>query len=225
MRILLIEDDQDAAAYLVKGLIESGHVVDHAVDGDTGLHMALSGDYDVLVMDRMLPKRDGLSIVRMLRADQNNTPVLILSALGEVKDRIEGLRAGGDDYLIKPYAFGELLARIEVLTRRGNDNKHLKTLCVGGLEMDLMTHRVRREGKEIRLQPKEFQLLQYLMRHAEQTVSRRMLLEQVWDFHFDPDTNVVDTQISRLRSKIDKGFYPPLLHTIRGRGYRLSETK
>ncbi len=225
MRILLIEDDAAAAEYLVKGLTESGYVVDHARDGDAGLHMALTGSYEVLIIDRMLPERDGLSIIRMLRADNNNTPVLILSALGNVDDRIKGLRAGSDDYLVKPYAFGELLARIEVLRRRRTENTQTTLLKVGDLELDLMSHKVRRANREIRLQPKEFQLLQYLMQHADQIVSRTMLLEQVWDFHFDPDTNVIDTQISRLRSKIDKDFEHPLLHTIRGRGYRLSESK
>ncbi len=224
MHILLIEDDTIAAAYLVKGLSESGYVVDHAADGEEGLHMALHGDYDVLVIDRMLPKRDGLSIIRMLRADNKGTPVLVLSGLGDVDDRIEGLRAGGDDYLVKPYAFGELLARLEALTRRVTEGKPTTLLKVGELELDLMTHKVRRSGREIRLQPKELQLLQYLMQHVDQTVTRTMLLEQVWDFHFDPETNVIDTQISRLRSKIDKGFEDPLLHTIRGRGYRLSES-
>ncbi len=225
MRILLIEDDKEAAGYLVKGLSESGHVVDHAADGEDGLHLALSGEYDVLVVDRMLPKRDGLSIIRMLRADGKTTPALVLSALGEVDDRIEGLRAGGDDYLVKPYAFGELLARLDALTRRGVDTTSATLLTVGDLELNLVTHKVRRAGKEIRLQPKELQLLEYMMRHVDQVVTRTMLLEQVWGFHFDPDTNVIDTQISRLRSKIDKGFKLPLLHTIRGRGYRLSESE
>lgn len=224
MRILLIEDDVAAAGYLLKGLSESGYVVDHAADGEDGLHMALSADYDLLVVDRMLPKRDGLSIIRMLRADGKGTPALVLSALGAVDDRIEGLRAGGDDYLVKPYAFGELLARLEALTRRGNGVKLSNLLKVGDLELDLMNHKVRRAGKEIRLQPKELQLLHYLMLHVDRTVTRTMLLEQVWDFHFDPETNVIDTQISRLRSKIDKGFDRPLLHTVRGRGYRLSES-
>lgn len=224
MHVLLIEDDQVAAAYLVKGLTESGHVVDHAADGAAGLHLALGGHYDVLLVDRMLPSRDGLSLIRMLRADGDSTPALVLSALGEVDDRIEGLRAGGDDYLVKPYAFGELLARMEALTRRGGELKASTLLKVGDLELDLLNFKVRRAGKEIRLQPKELQLLQYLMQHVDQTVTRTMLLEQVWDFHFDPETNVIDTQISRLRSKIDKGFAQPLLHTVRGRGYRLSES-
>jgi len=223
MHILLIEDDKEAAAYLVKGLSESGHVVDHAADGEDGLYMALSGDYDVLVVDRMLPKRDGLSIIRILRADGRATPALFLSALGEVDDRIEGLRAGGDDYLVKPYAFGELLARLDAMMRRRVDKISATRLEVGDLELNLVGHKVCRAGKDIRLQPKEFQLLEYLMRHADQVVTRTMLLEKVWNFHFEPETNVIDAQISRLRSKIDKGFDRPLLHTIRGRGYQLSE--
>lgn len=221
MHLLLIEDDKDAARWLKKGLEESGHVVDHAADGDDGLHLALSGRYDLMIVDRMLPKRDGLSIIRMLRADGNQTPALVLSALGEVDDRIGGLRAGGDDYLVKPYAFGELLARVDALGRRSPGIAVPSRLCVADLELDLNTHKVRRGGKEIRLQPKELQLLEYLMRHAERLITRTMLLENVWDLHFDPQTNVIDTQISRLRSKIDREFDRPLLHTLRGRGYRL----
>lgn len=225
MHILLIEDDKGAASYLVKGLSESGHIIDHAIDGEEGLHMALTNCYDVLVVDRMLPKRDGLSIIRMLRADGKTMPVLVLSALGEIDDRIEGLRAGGDDYLVKPYAFGELLARLDALTRRVSETPSATLLKLANLELNLITHKVHRAGKEIRLQPKELQLLEYLMRHVDQIVTRTMLLEQVWDFHFDPETNVIDTQISRLRSKIDKEFSQPLLHTVRGRGYRLSESE
>ncbi len=221
MRILLIEDDQAAAAYLTKGLGEAGHVVDHAADGETGLHLALSGSYDILVVDRMLPKRDGLSLIRMLRADKDTTPALVLSALGEVDDRVEGLRAGGDDYLVKPYAFAELLARLEVLTRRNQQEESPRHLRVADLELDLFSRKVTRAGRTIRLQPRESRLLEYLMRHSGQVVTRTMLLEQVWDLHFDPQTNVIDTQISRLRSKIDKGFDKPLLHTLRGTGYKL----
>ncbi len=223
MHILLIEDDQTAARWLIKGLQSSGHIVDHAADGEDGLHMALTGHYDLLIADRMLPKRDGLSIIRMLRADGDAIPVLILSALGEVDDRVEGLRAGGDDYLVKPYAFDELLARLEALSRRHLDIAAPARLKVSDLELDLTTHKVQRAGQTIRLQPKELLLLEYLMRHKGQIVTRTMLLENVWDFHFDPQTSVVDTQISRLRSKIDKGYPNPLLHTVRGRGYRLSE--
>ncbi len=221
MQVLLIEDDQEAAAYLVKGLTESGHVVDHAADGEDGLQMSLAKGYDVLVVDRMLPGRDGLSIIRVLRADGRNTPALVLSALGEVDDRVEGLRAGGDDYLVKPYAFSELLARLEALARRVQPAEIRNRLKVADLELDLLAHKVTRDGRTIRLQPRELRLLEYLMRHAGQVVTRSMLLEHVWDFHFDPGTNVIDTQISRLRSKIDKGFGIPLLHTVRGRGYRL----
>ena len=221
IRILLIEDDVTAATFLVKGLNESGHVVDHARDGESGLHLALTGRYDVIIADRMLPNRDGLSIVRMLRADRNETPVLILSALGEVDDRVEGLRAGGDDYLVKPYAFAELQARLEVLSRRRQANSASELLTVADLSIDLRKQTVTRAGRIIRLQPREFRLLEYLMRHAEQVVTRTMLLEQVWDFHFDPKTNVIDVQISRLRTKIDKDFPTPLVHTVRGAGYKV----
>lgn len=224
MRILLIEDDRAAAEYLVRGLTECGHVVDHAANGDDGLHLALSGHYDVIVADRMLPQRDGLSIVRMLRADRNTTPVLVLSALGEVDDRVAGLQAGGDDYLSKPYAFHELLARLEALTRRQSRLASAEPqLQLADLVLDLRKQTVQRAGKPIRLQPREFRLLEYLLRHQGQVVTRTMLLEQVWDFHFDPQTNVIDVQISRLRGKIDKDFHPPLLHTVRGTGYKLDE--
>ncbi len=223
MKVLLVEDDNRAAAYLVKGLNESGYVVDHAEEGETGLHFALTNDYDVLIIDRMLPKRDGLSLIRMLRADGNETPALILSALGEVDDRVDGLRAGGDDYLVKPYAFSELLARLEALVRRKTTQQGIKELRLADLQMNFITHRVTRAGKLIRLQPGELRLLEFLMHHAGQVVTRTMLLEHVWDLHFDPQTNVIDTQISRLRAKIDKGFERPLLHTIRGKGYRLDE--
>lgn len=224
MHILLVEDDAEAAAYLIKGLTETGHGVDHAADGEDGLHMALNGQYDVLVIDRMLPKRDGLSIIRMLRADARHTPALVLSALGEVDDRVAGLRAGGDDYLVKPYAFTELLARLDALCRRQENLQTQAQLRVGDLELNSFSHKVSRAGKTIRLQPRELRLLEFLMRHAGQVVTRTMLLEQVWDFHFDPQTNVIDTQISRLRSKIDKDFDKPLLHTLRGRGYKLDES-
>jgi two-component system, OmpR family, response regulator len=225
VHILLIEDDRAAAAYLAKGLTESGHLVDQAADGDDGLHLALCGQYDVLIVDRMLPRRDGLTVVRMLRADGNATPVLLLSALGEVDDRIEGLRAGGDDYMVKPYAFTELLARLDALVRRrGPPPEMPQRLRVADLDLDILSHRVTRAGKHIRLQPREQRLLEYLMRHAGQVVTRTMLLEQVWDLHFDPQTNVIDTQISRLRSKIDKDFDRPLLHTVRGAGYKLDES-
>ncbi len=223
MRVLIIEDDVEAAHYLRQGLIESGHMVDCAHDGETGLQLALQNDYDVLVVDRMLPRRDGLSLIRMLRADSRTTPVLVLSALGQVDQRVEGLRAGGDDYLVKPYAFVELLARVDALARRAQPQDFVSpgVLKVADLELDLERRRVSRAGQLIRLQPRELRLLEYLMRRAGRIVTRTMLLEQVWDLHFDPQTNVVDSQISRLRAKIDRDFDVPLLHTVRGVGFRL----
>lgn len=223
MRILLIEDDHEAARSLRRGLVETGHTMSHAADGEDGLHRALSVEFDVLIVDRMLPRRDGLSLIRTLRASGRATPALVLSALGEVDDRVEGLRAGGDDYLVKPYAFRELLARLEALARRAQSIEAQGRLSVSDLELDLFTHKVSRGGSPLRLQPRELRLLEYLMRHAGQVVTRTMLLEQVWDLHFDPRTNVIDAQISRLRSKIDKGFEVSLLHTVRGLGYRLGE--
>ena len=223
MHILVIEDDQEAAAFLNKGLTESGHVVDHASDGDDGLHLGLTGSYDVMVVDRMLPGRDGISVIATLRAKGIETPALILSALGEVEDRVQGLGAGGDDYLVKPYAFSELLARLQALVRRGRPEQAETMVRVGDLQLDRLTRKVTRDGKTIHLQPREFRLLEYLMRHAGQVVTRTMLLENVWDYHFDPQTNVIDVQISRLRAKIDKGFDPPLLETVRGAGYRLGD--
>ncbi len=223
MRILIIEDDLEAASYIRKGLTQSGHVADHAADGETGLQMARTAEYDVLVVDRMLPHMDGLTLVKALRDDGDNTPVLFLSALGEVDHRIEGLRAGGDDYLAKPYAFAELLARVEAQARRRDPNAVQTRLQVGDLEMDLLARTVKRDGKNILLQPREFRLLEFLMKHAGQVVTRTMLLEKVWDYHFDPQTNVIDVHISRLRGKIDKEFDTPLLHTVRGAGYRLQE--
>jgi len=226
MRILVVEDDRNVAAYLVKGLRESGYTVDHAADGKEGLFLATSERYGVIVVDRMLPSLDGLSIVRALRAAGDQTPALILSALGEVDDRVLGLRAGGDDYLTKPFAFSELLARLEALLRRRAQPAEQPTteLRVGDLEMDLLTRSVKRAERAIDLQPREFRLLEYLMRHSGQVVTRTMLLEGVWDYHFDPQTNVIDVHISRLRAKIDRGFDKPLLHTVRGAGYKLHET-
>ena len=221
MRILVVEDDVVAADYVRKGLMEAGHVVDLAADGDLGLEMAKSADYDALVLDRMLPKRDGLEVLKSLRDDGDKTPVLILSALGEVDHKVEGLRAGGDDYLAKPYSFTELLARVEAIGRRSDPHAAVTKLTVGELEMDLLARTVRREGKKILLQPREFRLLECLMRNAGRVVTRTMLLEKVWDYHFDPQTNVIDVHISRLRGKIDKEFETPLLHTVRGAGYRL----
>jgi len=221
MKLLVIEDDRQAAAYISKGLSESGYVVDHAPDGRTGLFMASSGSYDALIVDRMLPAMDGLALVAALRSAEIRTPVLILSALGAVDDRVRGLRAGGDDYLAKPFAFAELLARIEALLRRGSGGAATTKLKVGDLEMDLLARSVRRGTQDIELLPREFRLLEFLMRHAGQVVTRTMLLENVWDYHFDPQTNVIDVHVSRLRQKIDKGFDRPLLHTVRGAGYSL----
>ncbi|MEX0753421.1 MAG: response regulator transcription factor [Xanthobacteraceae bacterium] len=223
MRLLIIEDDRDAADYLTKAFREVGHMAEHASDGEEGLALALDGNYDVLVVDRMLPKRDGLSLIAELRGKAVETPVLILSALGQVDDRIKGLRAGGDDYLPKPYSFAELLARVEVLSRRRGGRGTETVYRVGDLELDRLSHRVTRGGEEIVLQPREFRLLEYLMKHAGQVVTRTMLLENVWDYHFDPQTNVIDVHISRLRSKIDKGFSQPLLHTVRGAGYMIRD--
>jgi two-component system OmpR family response regulator len=226
MRILLVEDDAEAAAYAAKGLRDAGHVVDHALDGEAGLNMAASGGYDAYVIDRMLPKMDGLSLLSKRRGDGDETPALFLSALGEVDDRVSGLKAGGDDYLVKPYAFSELLARIEALGRRRSAPADVVTrFKVGDLELDVLTRTVRRDERKIDLQPREFRLLEYLIRHSGQVVTRTMLLENVWEYHFDPQTNVIDVHISRLRAKIDKDFDKPLLKTIRGAGYRLSDAE
>jgi two-component system OmpR family response regulator len=220
MRILIVEDDPEAASYMVKAFRESGHVADHAPDGIEGYALAREGQYDVLVVDRMLPKLDGLSLIRSLREQAVDTPVVILSALGQVDDRVKGLRAGGDDYLPKPYSFSELLARVEVLSRRRSAVPGEQTVYrVGDLELDRLSHRVARAGKEIVLQPREYRLLEYLMKHAGQVVTRTMLLENVWDYHFDPQTNVIDVHVSRLRAKIDKGQSRALIHTVRGAGY------
>ncbi len=221
MKILVIEDDREAADYLAKAFDESGHTAHVAGDGDTGFALAETGNYDILVVDRMLPRRDGLSVIAGLRARGIESPVIILSALGEVDDRVTGLRAGGDDYLTKPYAFSELLARVEVLSRRRNSRDNETVYRTGDLELDRLSHTVKRAGQDILLQPREFRLLEYLMRHAGQVVTRTMLLENVWDYHFDPQTNVIDVHVSRLRSKIERGFETPVLHTIRGAGYML----
>lgn len=221
MRILVVEDDLVSAEYVRKGLMEAGHVVDLAGDGELGLEMAKAADYDALVLDRMLPKRDGLSLLKELRSDGDKTPVLILSALGEVDQKVEGLRAGGDDYLAKPYSFTELLARVEAMGRRSDPTAAITKLKAGDLEMDLLARTVKRADQNILLQPREFRLLECLMRHAGKVVTRTMLLEKVWDYHFDPQTNVIDVHISRLRAKIDKEFETPMLHTVRGAGYRL----
>ncbi|PPD30750.1 MAG: DNA-binding response regulator [Hyphomicrobium sp.] len=221
MRVLLIEDDRETAHFLQKALKENGHAADLAEDGEAGLAMAESGGYDILIVDRMLPKLDGLAVVKSLRTIGHRTPVLILSALGEVDDRVKGLRAGGDDYLTKPYAYTELLARIEALARRSAPEEQETRYTVGDLVLDRLAHRVTRGGEPITLQPREYRLLEYLMKHAGQVVTRTMLLENVWDYHFDPQTNVIDVHVSRLRGKIDKGFSAPLLHTVRGAGYMI----
>lgn len=226
MKILVIEDDRSTADYLLKGLREAGHVVDHADNGRDGLFLAASEPYDALVVDRMLPGRDGLSVLEVLRATGNETPALVLSALGSVDDRVKGLRAGADDYLTKPFAFAELLARLEVLQRRARGSGGggpVTRLVVADLEMDLLARTVKRAGKGIELLPREFQLLEYLMRNAGHVVTRTMLLENVWDYHFDPQTNVIDVHIARLRQKIDKDYPQPLIQTVRGAGYVLRE--
>ena len=221
MRILVIEDDREAANWLIKGLAESGHVADHAADGEAGLNLAFEGVHDVLIVDRMLPKLDGLSLIRSLRDQGIRTPALILSALSDVDERVKGLRAGGDDYLGKPYAFSELLARVENLGSRQTDRPLETRLKAADLEIDILSRTVTRAGKNILLQPREFKLLEYLVRHAGHIVTRTMLLENVWDYHFDPQTNVIDVHVSRLRSKIDKGFDEPILQTVRGAGYMI----
>jgi two-component system OmpR family response regulator len=223
MRLLIVEDDRDTADYIVRAFREVGHIADQAADGEEGLALGLDRQYDVLIVDRMLPKLDGLSLIGGLRAKGVETPVLILSALGQVDDRVKGLRAGGDDYLPKPYSFSELLARVEVLSRRRGGRGEEMVYRVADLELDRLSHRVIRDKEEIVLQPREFRLLEYLMKHAGQVVTRTMLLENVWDYHFDPQTNVIDVHVSRLRSKIDKSFDKPLLHTVRGAGYMVRD--
>ena len=221
MKLLVVEDDRSTAAYLVKGLSESGYTVDRADDGRAGLFLASSGTYDAIILDRMLPGMDGLAVLGALRAADIATPSLILSALGSVDDRVKGLKAGGDDYLVKPFAFSELLARIEALLRRGAAATATTKLRVADLELDLLTRSVKRGDATIELLPREFRLLEYLMRNAGHVVTRTMLLEHVWDYHFDPQTNVIDVHVSRLRQKIDRNFEKPLLHTVRGAGYCL----
>jgi len=222
MKLLVVEDDAETAAYVARGLREQGHVVDVAGDGRDGLFHAAEGGYDVLVVDRMLPKLDGLGLLRALRAAGVHTPVLMLTALGEVDARVEGIEAGADDYLGKPFAFAELAARIGALGRRPPLVEGATTvLRLADLEMDLLRREVRRGSRVIDLQPREFRLLEYLLRHAGEVVTRTMLLEQVWEYHFDPQTSVVETHISRLRGKIDRGFDSELLHTVRGAGYSL----
>lgn len=222
MRILVVEDDKDVANFIVKGLKEVGHVVEHSNNGRDGLFMAASETFDAIILDRMLPGGvDGLRLLETLRSQNNNTPVLFLSAMAQVDDRVRGLKAGGDDYMTKPFAFAELLARVEALARRGKGEGPQTKVVVADLEMDLLSRGVRRAGQKIDLQPREFRLLEFLMRHAGQVVTRTMLLEGVWDYHFDPQTNVIDVHVSRLRQKVDKPFASPLIHTVRNAGYML----
>jgi len=222
MHILLIEDDNDAASYVIKGLKESGHVVDRASDGEEGLFMALDSNFDVLVVDRMLPKLDGLSLIEKVRKEKPDIPILILSALGEVDERVKGLKYGADDYLAKPFSFSELLARLEALSRRNQPESNSSLLELGDLKLDLLSRKVEREGQIIDLQPREYKLLEFLLRRPNQVVTRTMLLEGVWEYHFDPQTNVIDVHISRLRSKIDRPFKgKQMLYTERGAGYAL----
>jgi two-component system OmpR family response regulator len=223
MKILIIEDDRAASDYLAKALNEKGHITDQVDDGMEGLMRANTEPYDALIIDRMLPSLDGLSIIETLRKAGKDTPAMIVSALGDVSERVRGLRSGGDDYLVKPYAFAELLARLDIMVNRRGIPGTDTTLAVADLEMNLLTREVRRAGVKIELQPREFLLLEYLMRHSGQVVTRTMLLESVWDYHFDPQTNVIDVHISRLRSKVDKDFEKPLIQTIRGAGYSLRE--
>src|SRR6201994_589243 len=221
MKLLIVEDDREAAAYLRKALSEAGHSVDHAAEGREGLFLAAGETYDVIVLDRMLPQLDGLAILRTVRASGVKTPVLLLTALGGIDDRVEGLEAGGDDYLVKPFAFAELLARVNALARRPPTQEMRTELGVADLRLDLLKRTVTRGGRRIELQPREFQILEYLLRHAGRVVTRTMLLESVWDFHFDPKTNIVETHMSRLRGKVDRGHGPELIHTVRGAGYCL----
>jgi two-component system OmpR family response regulator len=223
MKILCVEDNERVARFVKKGLIEAGHTVDHADNGRDGMFLAASEPYDVIIMDRMLPGDiDGLGIIAAVRKTGNKTPILILSALSDVDDRIRGLTSGGDDYLVKPFAFGELLARLDALVRRSQESHVETTLVVDDLHVNLVSRKVTRGGKTVTLQPREFKLLEYLMRHANQVVTRTMLLENVWDYHFDPRTNVIDVHVSKLRQKIDAGSERPLLRTIRNAGYMLT---
>jgi len=223
MRILVVEDDKSNAEYVRDGLIESGHNVDVASDGVEGLYLASEQKYDVLIVDRMLPKLDGLALIQALRSSGNKTPVLVLSSLAKVEERVKGLRSGGDDYMVKPFAFSELLARIETLTRRSWDNdSENNILQIGDLVMNLPARTLTRAGKNIPLQNREFKLLEYMMRRPDQVITRTMLLEGVWDFYFNPQTNLIDAQVSKLRQKIDKGFEKSLIHTVRGAGYKIS---
>jgi two-component system OmpR family response regulator len=223
MKVLLVEDNERVAQFVRKGLLEAGHTVDHADNGRDGLVLASNQTYDAIVLDRMLPGGiDGIGIIAALRETGDKTPILILSALSNVDERIRGLRAGGDDYLTKPFAFGELAARLDALVRRAQPTPSQRVIAVGDLQVDVMARQVTRAGREIKLQAQEFKLLEYLMRHAGQVVTRNMLIESLWDYHFEPQTNVIDSHISKLRQKIDAGFESPLIHTVRGVGYKLA---
>lgn len=222
MKILLIEDDKESAKYLLKGLREQGHVVDHCVSGKDGLFLATTEHYEAMIIDRMLPEVDGITIVQTLRASSNQTPIILLTALDKVEERVKGLKVGADDYLAKPYSFSELQARLDAITRRKSGEKTPTTLTCADLEMDLLSRTVKRSGKTIDLQAREFALLEFLMRNCGTVVTRTMLLENVWDYNFDPQTNVIDVHISRLRQKVDKGFDKSLIQTLRGSGYRIS---
>mgnify|MGYP001564612160 CR=1 FL=1 len=224
MRVLLVEDDIKIASFIVKGLKAAGFAVDSAVDGEEGLELALTEPYDTAIVDLMLPKRNGLSLIKEMRAEKVNTPILILSAKGSVDDRVKGLETGADDYLTKPFAFSELLARVQALIRRASGAADPARLSVGDLSINLLTREVVRAGKRIDLQPREFSLLEYLMRNAGRIVSKTMIMEHVWDYHFDPQTNVVEARISRLREKIDRDADQKLIHTVRGAGYVIKET-
>jgi two-component system OmpR family response regulator len=221
MKILLVEDDERTAAFIIKGLKQSGYIVEHALDGETGLSLAVSEEYAAAVVDIMLPRRDGLSMVELLRRHKVLTPVIFLSAKGTVDDRIKGLQSGGDDYLPKPFAFSELLARIQALMRRASAIAEPTSLTVADLTMDLIRRKVWRSGKEIEVQAKEFALLEYLMRNKGRVVSKTMIIEHVWDYSFDPQTNIVEARICKLRDKVDRGFEPKLIHTLRGVGYKI----
>lgn len=221
MRILLIEDDSRTAAFITKGLRQEGFAVDHAEDGETGLHLARQTDFDAAIVDIMLPKIDGLALIERLRGEEINRPVIVLSARSSVEDRVRGLHAGADDYLMKPFAFSELLARIQALLRRSSAQSDPVALTIGDLEMDLVRRKVTRAGQEIDLQPKEFALLEYLMRNSGRIVSKTMIMEHVWDYNFDPQTNVVEARVCRLRDKIDRDFSEKRIKTIRGMGYVL----
>ena len=223
MRILLIEDDVTIAEFVEKGLRQAGYVVDHAADGETGLTLALDQDYDLSIVDIMLPKLDGLSLIERVRAKNNKLPIIILSAKRSIDDRVNGLQQGGDDYLAKPFSFSELLARVQALLRRANQETESTSLSVAGLTIDLLARTAKRDGKKINLQPKEFALLEYLMRNRGRIVSKTMIMERVWNYSFDPHTNVIEARVSKLREKIDKDFDSPLIHTIRGLGYQLKD--